>query len=72
MKYELGEVVCCYPLDDRKCFGVVVRLPIEGDHCPPSNSAACYRVRIVTYSFTDFVEIGVTEGFMARKGERIA
>lgn len=50
-----GDVVCCYPGTEYECYGVVVRLPIDGQ-------SKFYRVRLKTKAFDHYVEIGVLAG----------
>ncbi len=76
-KYKMGEVVCCYPNTPDftpTVYGTIVQLPHpqafeEQADGIPNIAGQCYRVRISTKSFDDFIEMGVLEKDLARNGE---
>lgn len=61
--YALGDVVrVTQKLNARQTiisYGVVVRLPVpESFEDPEWKAGQCYRVRLSTHSFHDFIELG--------------
>ncbi len=73
--FALGDVVKVTqklnPAQTVVSFGVVVRLPIEAafepGHYDSWEAGRCYRVRVSTHDFHDFVELGALEHEMQKK-----
>lgn len=77
MRFDLGDVVkVTQKLNNAQTiisFGVIVRLPIPAAFEPENydgwEAGRCYRVRISTHSFHDFVEVGALAHEMEKRSK---